>query len=76
MIFSTFLQSTIPARVLFLVSCILVCIMSILRVLCYDEAEDMLAVMAMICTGPYFLFFCRYNDEIYGFALLISISIF
>ncbi|KAL7635754.1 UNVERIFIED_CONTAM: hypothetical protein RMT77_013571 [Armadillidium vulgare] len=33
--------------------------MAILRICCMSEAEDLVAVIAMICTGPYFLFFCR-----------------
>ena len=30
------------------------------RLLCIPGPEDSLAIAIMVCTGPYFLFFCRY----------------
>ena len=44
---------------MFLVSCIMVLIMALMRALCLREAEDIIAVMIMLTTAPYFLFFCR-----------------
>ncbi|XP_047499811.1 transient receptor potential cation channel subfamily V member 3-like [Penaeus chinensis] len=51
--------STVPSRVLFLLACILSQVMAVLRALCMEEAEDLVAIIVMLCTGPYFLFFCR-----------------
>ena len=58
-------QSTVPSRVLFLFACIMVMCMVGLRVTCQGMLEDCLAVLAMLCTGPYFLFFCRYSKPCY-----------
>ncbi len=44
---------------MFLVSCIMVLVLIPLRATCLAEAEDILAVMIMLTTAPYFLFFCR-----------------
>ena len=30
-----------------------------LRLLCIPGPEDTMAIVIMVCTGPYFLFFCR-----------------
>ncbi|XP_068237254.1 transient receptor potential cation channel subfamily V member 5 [Palaemon carinicauda] len=51
--------STVPSRVLFLAACIMAQIMVGLRAFCMSEGEDLVAVLVMMCTGPYFLFFCR-----------------
>jgi hypothetical protein len=50
---------TVPSRVLFLTGCVLVVTMAPLRFSCAAEAEDIVAVFAMLCIAPYFLFFCR-----------------
>ncbi|XP_045115765.1 transient receptor potential cation channel subfamily V member 5-like [Portunus trituberculatus] len=63
--------STVPSRVLFLLACIMVLIMSGLRALCMNEGEDVLAVLVMLCTGPYFLFFCRGFKTVGPFVTMI-----
>lgn len=50
---------TAPSRVMFLFSCWLMLIMPVLRLGCLDEAEDHVAVIIMLTTAPYFLFYCR-----------------
>lgn len=51
---------TAPSRVMFLFSCNLVFgVIPWLRLNCLDEVEDMVAVVVMLTTAPYFLFFCR-----------------
>ena len=51
--------ATAPSRVMFLFSCVLVLNMVALRLLCLDEFEDLVAIVVMLTTAPYFLFFCR-----------------
>ncbi|XP_069188418.1 transient receptor potential cation channel subfamily V member 5 [Procambarus clarkii] len=63
--------STVPSRVLFLLACIMVMVMGALRALCMNEAEDLVAVMVMLCTGPYFLFFCRGFKTVGPFVTMI-----
>lgn len=50
---------TAPSRVMFLFSCILMLVMPAMRLACIDEVEDCVAVVIMLTTAPYFLFFCR-----------------
>ncbi|KAK9869474.1 hypothetical protein WA026_003229 [Henosepilachna vigintioctopunctata] len=50
---------TAPSRVMFLFSCILMQTVPWLRLACQDEFEDFIAVIIMLTTAPYFLFFCR-----------------
>ena len=52
-------QTTVPSRVIFLLSCLLKLVMVVLRLACLQEAEDHVAVIVMLGTAPYFLFFCR-----------------
>ena len=48
-----------PSRVVFLLGCIIMLLIVPFRLACNPLVEDRLAVMVMLCTGPYFLFFCR-----------------
>ncbi|GFR68752.1 transient receptor potential cation channel subfamily V member 6 [Elysia marginata] len=48
-----------PAKTLFLLSCLLVIAMLPGRATCAHEFEDIIGVLAVLCTAPYFLFFCR-----------------
>ncbi|KAG7169642.1 Transient receptor potential cation channel subfamily V member 5-like [Homarus americanus] len=63
--------STVPSRVLFLLACTMVMVMAVLRMLCMSEAEDVVAIMVMLCTGPYFLFFCRGFKTVGPFVTMI-----
>ncbi|XP_062528665.1 transient receptor potential cation channel subfamily V member 5 isoform X1 [Bombyx mori] len=63
--------STVPSRVMFLFSCLLMLILPTLRLWCADEAEDHLAVMIMLTTAPYFLFFCRGFKTVGPFVVMI-----
>ncbi|CAH1708146.1 unnamed protein product [Aphis gossypii] len=58
-----------PARVMFLFSCLLMMTIPPLRLTCYDKAEDIIAVIIMLTTCPYFLFFCRYKAIYYYYAI-------
>ena len=42
------------------------------RLLCIPGPEDSLAIAIMVCTGPYFLFFCRFSFFYYRFPNFIS----
>ncbi|XP_071749408.1 transient receptor potential cation channel subfamily V member 5 isoform X2 [Lepeophtheirus salmonis] len=48
-----------PSRVFFLIACLLIQFCVPLRFLCWYQSEDVLAIIAMLFTGFYFLFFCR-----------------
>ncbi|XP_038209569.1 transient receptor potential cation channel subfamily V member 5 [Zerene cesonia] len=63
--------STVPSRVMFLFSCILMVVLPTLRLWCADEAEDHLAVIIMLTTAPYFLFFCRGFKTVGPFVVMI-----
>ncbi|CAG9782810.1 unnamed protein product [Diatraea saccharalis] len=63
--------STVPSRVMFLFSCLLMIAMPTLRLWCADEAEDHLAVIIMLTTAPYFLFFCRGFKTVGPFVVMI-----
>ena len=56
-----FLQtwSTVPGRVMFMLSCILIILCLPLRLICQPRIEDRLVVTAMFLTPMHFLFFCR-----------------
>ncbi|XP_041370435.1 transient receptor potential cation channel subfamily V member 5-like isoform X2 [Gigantopelta aegis] len=62
-IFFTTLKGA-PAKALFLISCVLVVMMLPGRAFCFHDYEDIVGVLAILCTAPYFLFFCR------GFAIV------
>ncbi|XP_041974280.1 transient receptor potential cation channel subfamily V member 5 [Aricia agestis] len=63
--------STVPSRVMFLFSCLLMVALPTLRLACADEEEDHLAVMIMLTTAPYFLFFCRGFKTVGPFVVMI-----
>ncbi|XP_053601243.1 transient receptor potential cation channel subfamily V member 5 [Plodia interpunctella] len=63
--------STVPSRVMFLFSCLLMIFLPTLRFWCADEAEDHLAVIIMLTTAPYFLFFCRGFKTVGPFVVMI-----
>ncbi|XP_025425863.1 transient receptor potential cation channel subfamily V member 6 isoform X4 [Sipha flava] len=60
-----------PARVMFLFSCLLMMTIPPLRLTCYDKAEDCIAVIIMLTTCPYFLFFCRGFKTVGPFVVMI-----
>ncbi|XP_026810195.1 transient receptor potential cation channel subfamily V member 5 [Rhopalosiphum maidis] len=60
-----------PARVMFLFSCLLMMTIPPLRLTCYDKAEDIIAVIIMLTTCPYFLFFCRGFKTVGPFVVMI-----
>ncbi|KAI4495347.1 hypothetical protein M0804_001548 [Polistes exclamans] len=62
---------TAPSRVMFLFSCCLLLSFPALRLTCADEVEDMLAVVVMLTTAPYFLFFCRGFKTVGPFVVMI-----
>lgn len=62
---------TAPSRVMFLFSCCILQLFPFLRFACADEVEDMLAVVAMLTTAPYFLFFCRGFKTVGPFVVMI-----
>ncbi|XP_045761391.1 transient receptor potential cation channel subfamily V member 5 [Maniola jurtina] len=63
--------STVPSRVMFLFSCLLMVALPTLRLWCADEEEDHLAVIIMLTTAPYFLFFCRGFKTVGPFVVMI-----
>ncbi|XP_048481884.1 transient receptor potential cation channel subfamily V member 5 isoform X3 [Plutella xylostella] len=63
--------STVPSRVMFLFSCLLMTALPTLRLWCAEEAEDHLAVIIMLTTAPYFLFFCRGFKTVGPFVVMI-----
>ncbi|XP_076655832.1 transient receptor potential cation channel subfamily V member nanchung [Halictus rubicundus] len=62
---------TAPSRVMFLFSCCILLSFPFLRVSCADRVEDMLAVVVMLTTAPYFLFFCRGFKTVGPFVVMI-----
>lgn len=66
-----FFQMTAPSRVMFLFSCCILTSFPFLRLACVDEIEDMLAVVVMLTTAPYFLFFCRGFKTVGPFVVMI-----
>ncbi|GAB6027573.1 hypothetical protein CHUAL_001812 [Chamberlinius hualienensis] len=62
---------TVPSRVLFLFSCCLITLMLPLRFTCDYESEDKVAVISMLTTAPYFLFFCRGFKMVGPFVVMI-----
>lgn len=62
---------TAPSRVMFLFSCCLLLSFPVLRLTCADEVEDNLAVVVMLTTAPYFLFFCRGFKTVGPFVVMI-----
>ncbi|KAI9554266.1 putative transient receptor potential cation channel subfamily V member 6 [Daphnia sinensis] len=63
--------ATAPSRVLFLISCMLVIAMVFLRWFCLRDEEDIVAVLVMLSTAPYFLFFCRGFKKVGPFVVMI-----
>ena len=62
-----FLQNMVlcPSRVIFLFGRILLVLAVPFRFACQPIVEDRLAILVMITTGPYCLFFCRYLSYIF-----------
>ena len=52
-----------PSRVVFLLGCAVMVLNVPLRLACKPKEEDTLAITVMLCTGPYFLFFCRFEKK-------------
>ncbi|XP_023213191.1 transient receptor potential cation channel subfamily V member 6-like [Centruroides sculpturatus] len=71
--YNTFMENlmTVPSRVLFLISCQLVMLMIPLRIACLSSVEDIAAVLVMLTTAPYFLFFCRGFKMVGPFVVMI-----
>ena len=53
-----------PSRVFFLIACFLAQVALPFRLACQPVQEDRLALLIMLLTGPYFLFFCRYKHNL------------
>ncbi|XP_072757468.1 transient receptor potential cation channel subfamily V member 5 [Anoplolepis gracilipes] len=62
---------TAPSRVMFLFSCCILLSFPVLRFSCADEVEDVLTVVVMLTTAPYFLFFCRGFKTVGPFVVMI-----
>ncbi|XP_014667471.1 PREDICTED: uncharacterized protein LOC106809042 [Priapulus caudatus] len=62
---------TTPARAIFLVSCALIMFMLPARIFCWCESEYIMAVLAVLTTAPYWLFFCRGFKKIGPFVVMI-----
>ncbi|XP_035828047.1 transient receptor potential cation channel subfamily V member 5 isoform X2 [Aplysia californica] len=60
-----------PAKTLFLLSCVFVILMLPGRASCNHEFEDIIGVLAILCTSPYFLFFCRGFRIVGPFVVMI-----
>jgi len=48
-----------PSRVVFLLGCAVMVLSVPFRLACLPSEEDTMAITVMLCTGNYFLFFCR-----------------
>ncbi|XKL66119.1 hypothetical protein PGB90_009539 [Kerria lacca] len=62
---------TAPSRVMFLCSCLLMMAVPFLRYFCLDQIEDIIVVVIMLTTSPYFLFFCRGFKTVGPFVVMI-----
>uniref|UniRef100_A0A0A9VZJ0 Transient receptor potential cation channel subfamily V member 6 n=2 Tax=Lygus hesperus TaxID=30085 RepID=A0A0A9VZJ0_LYGHE len=71
--YSMFVENlmTAPSRVMFLFSCVLMLTLPFFRFSCNEEVEDVIAVVIMLTTAPYFLFFCRGFKTVGPFVVMI-----
>ncbi|KAG1682090.1 Transient receptor potential cation channel subfamily V member 5 [Nymphon striatum] len=72
--YQTFLENlmTVPSRALFLLSnSMIVVLMLPARFMCFSRFEDVVAVLVMLTTAPYFLFFCRGFKMVGPFVVMI-----
>ncbi|KAL8602107.1 hypothetical protein ACOMHN_007376 [Nucella lapillus] len=69
--FSTLSVSHSPAKALLLLSTVLVVLMLPGRAFCAHGYEDVMGVLAILCTAPYFLFFCRGIRTVGPFVVMI-----
>ncbi|XP_076436751.1 transient receptor potential cation channel subfamily V member 5-like isoform X2 [Babylonia areolata] len=69
--FSTLCASHAPAKALLLLSTVFVVLMLPGRAFCAHQYEDIMGVLAILCTAPYFLFFCRGVRTVGPFVVMI-----
>ncbi|CAH1783392.1 unnamed protein product [Owenia fusiformis] len=60
-----------PVKTMFLMACIFVTMMVPGRAFCQSTYEDVMGVLAILCTAPYFLFFCRGFKIVGPFVIMI-----
>ena len=53
-------QKSSPAKLMFMMSCSFIILMVPGRAACHAPYEDVMGVLAILTTSPYFLFFCRF----------------
>ncbi|ESO10140.1 hypothetical protein HELRODRAFT_72856 [Helobdella robusta] len=64
-------QKTSPTKTLFLLSNMIIIAMVPFTGACSYRATDCMAVLALLSTGPYFLFFCRGSKIVGQFVVMI-----
>lgn len=65
------LQIASPTKVLFQLANIFIVLMVPGRASCAYTYEDVMGVLAILCTAPYFLFFCRGFRNVGPFVVMI-----
>uniref|UniRef100_A0A7E4V2A9 Ion_trans domain-containing protein n=1 Tax=Panagrellus redivivus TaxID=6233 RepID=A0A7E4V2A9_PANRE len=63
--------SGFPAKAIFLVSCGLMLVGFVLRILCLDDVEDMIWIVTVLLTALKFLFFCRGFKSVGPFVMML-----